>query len=472
MKKVLLASLLACVAVASALPFASAQQPVSLGTGQPAAAPCALPDAEYTAYTNAMNTADPKAKAAAIEAYLTAFPQSACPDTRSNTLQLLMGTYSQFDAAKTLDAANRVLQLDPNDLRALTFEAALIKGNGDNATDPAAKLAAYDSAAGFAKKGLVAPKPATMADPAFKTLQTTAFPFFYSAIGIDDLTKKDYAGAISAYKTELAFVPIAQTTSPQGQLPDTYELALAYYQSVPPDLLDCAFYAARFVAYAPEPFKSQVAPTAKYCYKTFHGGNDGYDDFAAKAAANLNPPDGLFAGVKPAPTPADYVAQAIASTPDLGTLAIDDKEFILQNGTPEQAAKVWDTVKGKSVEIPGALVVASTATQIQVAVSGGAVQSKTADFTFNLAPPDPLPDLKPHPTPAEKAAYTKKKAAADKLAADIAAATAVGKTVTLDGTYDSFTPNPIMITLSAGSVVLPKAAPPKPVAHHPAAKKK
>jgi hypothetical protein len=472
MKKVVLASLLACAATLPGLPSALAQQPVNLGSGAAAAAaPCALPNDEFTSYTSAMGLTDPKAKAAAIEAYLTAFPTSACPDTRPNTLEVLMGTYSQFDAVKTLDAADRVLQLDPNDLRALTFETALRKGNGDNATDPAAKLAAYDAAAGFAQKGLAAPKAAAMDDATFKTLQTTAFPFFFSAIGIDDLTKKDFAGAISAYKTELAYVPVAQTTSPAGQLPDTYELALAYYQSTPPDLLDCAFYAARFVAYAPEPYKSQVAPTAKYCYKKFHGADDGYDTFSASAQANLNPPDGLFASVKPAPTPADYVAQAIASTPDLGTLAIDDKEFILQNGTPDQAAKVWDTVKGKSVEIPDSLVIASTPAQVQVAVSQGAKQDKTADFTFNLTPPDPLPDLKDHATPAEKLAYKKKKDAADKLAADNAAATAVGATVTLDGTYDSFTPNPIMITMSAASVVLPKAEA-KPTVHHPVAKKK
>src|ERR1017187_9437551 len=116
MKKVVLASLLACAATLSGLPSASAQQPVNLGTAA-AATPCALPDAEYTAYSNAMNTADPKAKAAAIEAYLTAFPQSACPTSRPDTLVTLMAAYvAASDPAKTLDAADRVLQLDPANL--------------------------------------------------------------------------------------------------------------------------------------------------------------------------------------------------------------------------------------------------------------------------------------------------------------------------------------------------------------------
>ena len=76
-------------------------------------------------------------------------------------------------------------------------------------------------------------------------------------------------------------MPIAQTTSPAGQLPDTYSLGFAYLQSTPPDLLNCAFYLARFVAYAPEPYKSQAAPTAKYCYHKFHGADDGYDALTA-----------------------------------------------------------------------------------------------------------------------------------------------------------------------------------------------
>ena len=128
------------------------------------------------------------------------------------------------------------------------------------------------------------------------------------------------------------------------------------------------------------------------------------------------------------------------------------------------------------------MVIASTPTQLQVAVSDGAIQNKTADFTFNLKAPDPLPDPPEEPsakaTPAEKAAYKTKLAAYNKLkakadadAANIAKVTAVGQTVTLDGTYDSFTPSPLMITMKDAVVVLPKAVTPKPVVHHAPAKR-
>jgi hypothetical protein len=242
---------------------------------------------------------------------------------------------------------------------------------------------------------------------------------------------------------------------------DEYWLATSYFKATPPDYLDCAFYGARVVAYAPDALKPQFTSVPKYCYKKYHGGDDGYDAVTAAATANLNPPASFSSTIKPAPTPADIVNQVIATTPDLNTLAIDDKEYILANGTPDQAAKVWDLLKGKSYQLPGALVIASTPTQLQVAISGDAVQTKTADFTINLAPPEELPA---HPTPAQKAAYQKKMDA-------IAAATAVGQTVTVAGTYDSYTPKPIMITLTDGQVILPKAATPKAPVHKPAAHK-
>jgi hypothetical protein len=428
-----------------------------------------MPDAEYTVYNNAMNQSNPQAKASAIEAYLAAYPNSS---VKQDTLVTLMTGYSQFDPAKTLDAADRVLQLDPANLRALTFEAYLRKQNADSLTDPAAKQAALDSAAGFAQKGLAAPKPASIADADFKALQSAAFPVFYSIIGFAAFNKNDNAAAIDAYKKELALVPLAATKTPGSVLQDIFYLGSAYYQSNPPDYLDCAFYASRAVAYAPDNFKAQMSPTATYCYKKYHAGTDGYDAIVAAATANLNPPAGLFASIKPAPTPVDIINGIFQSTPDLATLAVSDKEYVLQKGTPEQAAKVWATIQGKSVQIPGALVIASSPTVLKVAVTDDAIQSnpKTADFTFNMTPPETIPELKANATVAQKAAYKKAVDAAQTKADAIAAATAVGQTVTLTGTYDSFTPDPIQIIMKDGVVILPKAN--KPAAapvHHTAA---
>jgi tetratricopeptide (TPR) repeat protein len=448
MKKVVLASFVACAVLALGLPFASAQD------AAPAAAPAApcqagaqvqMPAPEYAVYNNAMTQTTPQAKAAGLEQYLTQFPQSC---VKENTLEAIMVLYYSFDHAKALDAAERVLQMNPTNIKALFVETLVRSEQAATITDPTAKQAALDTAASFAQKGLVAPKPAGMSDADFNTLKTAQYPTFYSAIGYAAMNKNDAAAAIDAYKKELASVPVDATKTPGAILQDTFYLGQEYMKATPPDYLDCAFYTSRAVAYAPDSYKAIMSPTAKYCYRKYHGADDGYDAVVAAATANLNPPAGFKDSVKPAPTPADIVNQVIATTPDLSTLAVGDKEFILQNGTPDQAAKVWDLLKGKSYQIDGT-VVSATPTQIQLSVSDDAKQSKTADFTINLAAPEDTSEKKLTPLQAKAA-----KAKADALAA----ATTVGATATVAGTYDSFTPSPIMITMKDGEVILPKAA--------------
>jgi hypothetical protein len=460
MKKVVLASFLACAALASGLPIASAQDASAAAGAAACGASEQMPAAEYAVYNNAMTQTTPQAKAAGLEQYLTQFPQTSVKPT---VLEALMVLYYGFDQAKTLDAADRLLQVDPTNIKALFVETLIRNAQAGNLTDAAAKQAAMETVASYAQKGLAAPKPKCMSDADFATLKSAQYPTFYSTIGYAALLKKDSATSIDAYKKELAVAAPDATKTPGQVLQDIYFLGVAYMQGQPPDYLSCAFYASRAVAYAPDNFKAQMSPTAKYCYKKYHGGDDGYDAVLAAATANLNPPAGFATSIKPAPTPAEQIHAIITGTSDLATLAIADKEMVFQYGSPEDAAKVWDTIKGKSVEIPDALVIASSPTQLQVAVDVGAVQNKTADFTFKMKAPDDLPA---GATAAQKAAYKKNQDA-------IAEATQVGKTVTLQGTYDSFTPNPLMITMSDGEVVLPKAAKPAapkaPVHHKPAA---
>jgi hypothetical protein len=198
--------------------------------------------------------------------------------------------------------------------------------------------------------------------------------------------------------------------------------------------VNCTWYTSRAAAFAPEPYKTEFLKVANYCYKKYHGKADGYDAVTAAVQTNLDPPAGFT--IAPAPSPADIVAGVIKDTPDLSTLAVGDKEFILANGKPEDADKVWQTIKGKSVELPEVTVVSATDSAIQVSVSDDSVQAKTADFTFNLKEP-----LKT-PVPA------------------------VGDKVTLEGTYASYTPSPLMITMSDAQLVVPKKAPVKKTPVH------
>jgi len=394
-----------------------------------------MPAAEFASYNACASATVPATKAPACEAYLTAYPQSA---VKADVLQQLMIAYSQIPANdKALDAAGRLLQVDPNNLRGLTFEVILRKQAADLSTDPAAKQAGLDAAASYATKGLAATKPKDMSDADFKALQTGVTPNFYSAIATAALAKKDYPTAITNYKAELGSVPLDATTKPGAVLQDTYELGIAYYQSTPPDYVDCTWYTSRAAAFAPDPYKTEFLKVANYCYKKYHGKADGYDAVTTAVQTNLNPPADFK--IEAAPKPADLAHAAIAppnDTPEaIGSLAVGDKEFVLANGSTEDAAKVWDVIKGKTVELPDVIVVSATDSSIQVSVSEDSVQAKTADFTFNLKEP-----LKTVPE--------------------------AGAKITLTGTYDSYTPSPLMITMSDAAVVVPKKAPAKKPVHH------
>lgn len=390
--------------------------------------------AEAAVYNPAVAMTSPQAQAPALEAYLTKYPKSA---VKAYVLQLLLHDYVQFDHAKAIDTADKVLQLDPNNLQALTIEVVFRTEAAQAQTDAAAKQSGLDSAASYAQKGLNASKPTDMSDADYTKAKAQVTPTFYSTIGAAALGRKDSAAAVSAYKSELAAVPQAATETVGTPLQDTYYLGVAYYGMDPKDLVNCTFYTTRAAQFAPDTYKAQFQPLATYCYKAYHGNTDGYDAVVAAAKANLTPPADFK--IVPRPTDADYVKQIMTPGADqaskpmseyLAGLALSDKEFVLQKGTKEQADQVFDPIKGKTVTIPDATVVSATDSQVQVSVSDESVQAKTADFTFNLKTP-----LKATP--------------------------AAGAKISLTGTYASYTQDPLMITMSDAEEVVKKSAPVK-----------
>lgn len=433
MKKVLLASMLAATCVSAA--YSAAETPMT-GAGAQAQAQAGpqLSQDEYTAYNAVITATDPTAKAAAAEAFLTKYPQST---VKATILEQLLAAYAAANnVPKALDAADRLLQVDPNNIRALVLQTSLLKGQGDAATDPAAKQAAYDKAASSAARGLKATKPAAVSDADWATIQKQVTPYFYSAEGIDALTKKDSAGAVTAYTAELKAVDPAQTAQPGQFLQDTFFLGQAYYIATPPDYLNCTYFTTRVAALAPDQFKAQFQPLATYCYKKYHGGEDGYDAVKTAATASLFPSADFAASVKPAPTVADQATAVLEADkkddPTLAKAALADREFVIANGTAEQADAEFTPIKDKEVKIAGK-VVSITDTALLLAVSDDAKQANpiTADFTITLKEAPKTPPV-------------------------------AGADVEVVGTIASYTQKPLMMTMT-GAEIQEKAAAKAPV---------
>lgn len=451
--------------------------------------------AEYNAYANATSQSDPKAKAAAIEAFLTQYPNSVA---KAEMLGDLMGAYQAAgNAPKMLDAAKRLLQADPNNLRALTTVVYLEhqSANGNQTT--------LDDAATVAQQGLNAKKDTCTTQADYDKLKGVATPIFYEAIAADDSAKKDYKGAIDAYTKELQSYADPTATTQVPALLDTYYLGNVYLQEDPKDLKDAIWFLTRAAQFVPDPkFKQPIETAAEYWYKKYHcSPND--------AACNATPPQG-FAAIQqlaavpanvfppasynitqapPPPSPAELAHTAIVSTtgcagvtPDppkpppttpeaaatpasaaapttppapaaattpaaapsfpaactdalKKSIGLPDEEFILANGDPQDQQLIWSIMQGVTAKIPGT-VISATADSVQLAVTPDAQQSQKADFTVNMKAP-----LKPAEVPA------------------------VGAKTTFIATFDSYTQNPPMIILKDGE---PEAAPKPPVHHAPA----
>src|SRR5580704_7514731 len=109
--------------------------------------------AEYNAYSMATTQSDPKAKAAAIEDFLTKYPQSVVKKTLLDTL---IDTYQGLgDADHTLSAASRMLQIDLDNLKAIYISVFIKKNQCAKTSDQQT----CDDAAALAQKGLSATKP-------------------------------------------------------------------------------------------------------------------------------------------------------------------------------------------------------------------------------------------------------------------------------------------------------------------------
>ena len=391
MKKLVLASAMALASVAFvASPALRAQNsPAQGGSGQ-----LTISDpAEYNAYQQAASQADPAAKASALEQFLTQYPNTV---VKKAVLDSLIDTYQGANnPEKALDAAGRLLQLDPNNFKAIFYSVFLKKQLCQKSVDPATgdpkDTQSCDDAAALSQKGLSAPKPDGVDDANWKKMTDASYPAFHSAIALDDvLSKKDYAAAIKEYTTELMLYSPQQTQTGPG-LVDTLSIAEAYAK--PGDSRDpvkaCWFY-ARAWDFAPAGFKPQIQTKLEYWYKRYHGTldspqqiTDQINAIKQQAQATLFPPS-TFA-IAPAPKPAD-LAHAALTNGDPKSLNLEDKEFILANGNQADAQQLWGLLQGQMTPVPG-IVINADANALIVTIPGATPAAKGKDYTVKLNTP-------------------------------------------------------------------------------------
>jgi hypothetical protein len=333
--------------------------------------------AEYNAYQMATTQSDPAKKAAALESFLQTYPQSVVKKT---VLDQLIDAYQQAQMPdKVVDAANRMLQIDPTNLKAVLFSVIIKKQQCGKSND----VSTCDDAGAMAQKGLQIQQPQGTPPDEWKKMTDAAYPIFHSTIALDDGMKKDWKGAQDQYIEELKL--FSDDQSKKEGLQDSLLLAQAYSQPGPAqDLVKASYMYARVWDFAPPQYKAQIEPKLEYYYKKYHGGTDGLDALKQQAQGAPLPPSTLT--ITAAKSPAEQIHDLIAATPDLNTLALADKETVLALGTKEDADKLWALLKDKETQVPG-IVISADANTIKMAVTQDAKDAKVADFIVNLKKP-------------------------------------------------------------------------------------
>ena len=413
----------------TAQPAAPAQAGQPSAQGQPQQKKEIKDPAEYNAYVGAVQQQDANAKISGLEAFLTQYPNSVM---KEDALEVLMGAYQQTNnQAKMLETAQRVLQANPNNLRALALLAYVKRAQAEANQNPQQNLA---EGAQYANKGLealkTAPKPEGTSDADFEKLKTQMSVIFNGTAGIAALQNKDYATAQTDLKAAVQGDP--------NELRNVYPLALADLTGTPPNPVEGLFFIARAANLAAgSPGQAQIQGYGLSQYKKYHGSDQGWSDVLAAAKTNPMPPAGFDIAKYVPPTPAEEAAELVKNktSNDIKQMTFAEWEKVLSAGKPEDQDKVWTVIKGVPLQMEG-LVISATPTEIQIAESEDDIAAKRADIVVAMS--GTIPDrLMPK----------------------------VGANLQFEGTPATYTASPFVMNMDKGALLTAKK--PAPVHHRP-----
>ena len=389
--------------------------------------------AEYNAYVNAVQQSNPAQKAAAIEAFLQTYPNSVM---KEDALVSLMSAYQQAgDAQKMVDTANRVLQVNPNNVRALALLTYYYRASttAQNLQQNLGLVQKYAQQGEQALRNLT--KPEGMSDADFTKFHNEVSAIFEGGLGFVALQKKDNATAAKDFRE-------AVSEESQPNIADVYPLAQADLEAKPMNPEGFWFIVKASQMAQGADSQQQILEYGRKKYIRYHGKEDGWTDLVAqaKASSSIMPPAGFtIAAAPPPPSPAEQAADLVKSK-DPKQMSFAEWELVLSSGNQQAADKVWNAIKDKAVKL-GANVISATASKVMLAGSADDFDDKKADITLTMAKPIPA-KLTP----------------------------AVGSLMQFQGTVSSYTPNPFMMTMTDG-VLLDKNGNPVSTAapvHHTA----
>jgi len=413
MKKFLVTLVLALAALAAA-------QQSTAPAAQSAQPPQIKDPAEYNSYIAALREANPQAQAQAFENFLQQYPTTV---VKEDALGQLMAAYEKLgNAAKTSETAARILQVNPNNIRALALLAYTSRAAAEAGQAPQQNAS---DASKYGQRGLQAlgamTKPEGMSDTDFEKFKVQVAIIFNGSAGFGALQNKDLPDAQKYLQTAVD-LEIKQNPNDPNILRDIYPLALAYLEAKPINPAGL-WWIARAAALSNN--NPQIVKYGQFKYTKYHGSADGWDQLLAQAKANPAPPADF--AVAPAPSPAEQ-AKRLADSKDPKQMTFDELQLIFTDGAPEVQQKVWSAIKG--TEIPfAAKVISATRNKMELAATADDIEKNVADVTLTMVAALPL-----------------------------AKVPKTGEETQVLGKLDSYTSSPFMINMIDGQLIAKPAA--------------
>jgi tetratricopeptide (TPR) repeat protein len=383
--------------------------------------------AEYDMFNSIIQATDPRQKVELADKYLAAYPETKFAEG-ANELKL-QGYQALNDTPNMEATANKLLEINPNNLRALLLVSYLFPRT-INQSDPAMEQK-LDKAAELAQRGLSAvdamtTPPQGVAPDAFQKQKDQTASVFHQTLGFAALQKKDYAGAVQSLSKSTQMNP----TDALG----FYWLGLSYLSPKPPDYEQGIWAMAHALSISgpaalPEANKATVKDYLTKVYEARHGSTDGLDELLAQAASAPAPPAGFHIMTaeemappepepEPVPPPRELTVKAEELT-DFGKI----QEYLQAGGLKEE--DTWTIMKGQNLPLPGKVVSATPAarpTKVLLAVNPALAQEPGKhDVELTLA--------EPH-----------------------AKALQAGQDVNFEGTWDAYTSDPFVIKIIDGKI--------------------
>ncbi len=295
--------------------------------------------AEYNAFNAMAKETDPNKKVALAEAFLQKYANS---DFAYLAHQAMMGAYQQLgDSAKAMNEAHAVLKDDPNNLDALRYLSFafpyIYKPTDPNSSQD------LSQAKSTAQQGLDVlaklQKPANASQEQFDSAVKGLRSIFNGTLGFVALQQKDYATAITHFKSALEDNP--------KDMYNTYRLGVAYLSQNPPDYNDGFWYVARAEAIGKGSSSTDVSGIDKYLkgsYACYHGGLDGLDQLISQAGSSETPPP-------------DFQVSALAAPAATGNPNLDNFNKVVfrlkVDGCPSIVQQTWAQLKTQPLGLGG-----------------------------------------------------------------------------------------------------------------------